>query len=40
MAQARVSVTQYTFGRAVPSLVGVGLETLANDVSYTVILSH
>ena len=40
MTQASTPITQYTFGRAAPSLVGVGLEALANDVSYTVILSQ
>ena len=40
MTQTGISVTQYTFGRAAPPLVGIGLEALANDVSYTVILSE
>ena len=38
MAQAGISVTQYTFGCAVPPLVGIGLEALLDDVIYTVIL--
>ena len=38
MAQAGISVTQYTFGCAVSSLVGIRLESLLDDVIYTVVL--